>query len=65
MITALLCGPRTPFGGIASQFNHLDLRLNLAVAHNVATAIGYGRLVMDRLQQTARRRGGTLLSPAV
>ena len=37
---------------------------NLAVAHNVATAISYDRLVKDRLQQTARRRGKNFDFPA-
>ena len=64
MITSQLCGALAPFGGIASQFNHLAICLNLAVSYNVATAISYDRLVKDHLHQLARRRDTNFDFPA-
>ena len=47
------------FGGIASQFNHLAICLNMSIFESVAKAISYGRLVKNHLQATDRRRDKT------
>ena len=56
VITAHLCKAFEPFGGIAAQFCHLAVCMNMSIVESVATAISYDRLVKIHLQATARRR---------
>lgn len=55
-----LCNAFDTFGGIAPQFNHLDIRPNMSIAESVATAISYDRLVKTHLQTSDRWRGQSI-----
>ena len=54
--TAHMCKAFEPFGGIAAQFSHLAVCMNMSIVESVAIAISYDRLVKIHLQATARRR---------
>ena len=51
-----ICGAWSTFGGIAAQFNHLSIVLQLATVENIASALLYDSLLSSHLEELARAR---------